>query len=110
MQLFTGIPMLAWLVLSGLFFAAGEFFSKRFALVPGVGLFLLIILVDVLSVTAWLPAIFERSQLSVTGVIWSVISLMLTVVIGVLFFQERLTLLQSLGLLAGFVSVVLLSL
>ena len=35
MQLFTGIPMLAWLVLSGLFFAAGEFFSKRFALVPG---------------------------------------------------------------------------
>ena len=83
--------------------------SKEFALRPGWDLFIFIIIVDVISVTTWLPAIFQKNQLSITGVIWSLVSLMLTVGVGILFFKEQLTLTQALGILLGVVAVVLLS-
>jgi len=109
MALFTLLPAWVWIIISGLFFAAGEFMSKEFALRPGWDLFIFIIIVDVISVTTWLPAIFQKNQLSITGVIWSLVSLMLTVGVGILFFKEQLTLTQALGILLGVVAVVLLS-
>jgi multidrug transporter EmrE-like cation transporter len=110
MQIFTVIPFWIWITISAIFFALGEFFSKKFALNPGWTLFALFIVVDVISATAWLPAIFEKNQLSTTGVIWSIISVAATVRIGVLAFSEKLTMVQCIGLAFGFVSVVLLSL
>jgi multidrug transporter EmrE-like cation transporter len=109
MQIFTAITFWIWIALSAIFFALGEFLSKKFALNPGWTLFVLFIIVDLISATAWLPAIFERSQLSTTGVIWSIVSVAATVLIGVLAFSEKLTLVQCIGLAFGFVSVVLLS-
>jgi len=109
MQIFTAITFWIWIALSAIFFALGEFISKKFALNPGWTLFVLFIIVDLISATAWLPAIFERSQLSTTGVIWSIVSVAATVLIGVLAFSEKLTLVQCIGLAFGFVSVVLLS-
>ncbi len=110
MELFTFLPAWVWIIISGLFFAAGEFLSKEFALRPGWSLFCFIIIVDVLSVTMWLPAIFQKNQLSTTGVIWSLASLMLTVGVGILIFREQLTTTKAVGILLGIVAVVLLSL
>ena len=110
MQLFTILPSWVWIIVSAVFFAGGEFLSKRFALNPGWSLLILFIVVDVISAMAWLPAIFERNQLSITGVIWSIVSLMATVLVGILVFNEKLTALQTIGLFMGFVAVVLLSL
>ena len=110
MAVFTFLPAWGWIVVSAIFFALGEFMSKKFALNPGWALFFTFILVDLISATAWLPAIFEKNQLSITGVIWSIVSLIATVLIGVLAFDEKLTLLQSIGLATGLVSVILLSL
>ncbi len=109
MTIFTAIPAWIWLVISGLFFAAGEFLSKKFALNPGWGIFAFIILVDIASITAWLPAIFQKNQLSTTGVVWSIVSLILTVSIGILMFGEKLTMIKVLGLFLGAIAVVLLS-
>jgi multidrug transporter EmrE-like cation transporter len=109
MNLFTLLPAWAWIVISSIFFAFGEFISKKFALNPGWTLFIVFLIVDILSAASWLPALFEKNQLSVTGVAWSVLSLMATVIIGIFVFNERLTLLQTLGLAAGLLSVVLLS-
>lgn len=110
MQTFTTIPFWIWITISAVFFAFGEFFSKKFALNPGWTLFAVFIVVDVISASTWLPAIFEKNQLSTTGVIWSIASVAATVLIGVLAFDEKLTLLQCTGLAFGVVSVVLLSL
>jgi multidrug transporter EmrE-like cation transporter len=110
MEIFTVIPVWIWITISSIFFAFGELLSKKFAINPGWTLFLLFILVDIISASAWIPAIFEKSQLSITGVIWSVVSLIATVLIGVLIFNEKLTLTQTIGLAAGIVSVILLSL
>jgi len=96
--------------LSTVFFAAGEFLSKKFALNPGWSLFAFIIVVDVISVTAWLPAIFEKNHLSTTGVVWSVVSLIMTALVGLLVFDEKLSSVQIVGIFLGLVSVALLSL
>jgi multidrug transporter EmrE-like cation transporter len=90
MSILTSVPAWIWLVISTIFFAAGEFLSKKFALNPGWSIFGFIILVDIASITAWLPAIFQKNQLSITGVVWSILSLIMTAVIGILVFGERL--------------------
>lgn len=73
-------------------------------------MFALIIVVDVISVTTWLPAIFEKNQLSITGVIWSLASIMATIMVGMIVFGEEMTLIQLLGCIAAVVSITLLSL
>ncbi|MDB5188080.1 MAG: hypothetical protein JWO50_600 [Candidatus Kaiserbacteria bacterium] len=110
MTFFTILPLWVWITISALFFAAGEFLSKKFALNPGWVLFTLFILVDIVSAASWLPAIYEKNQLSTTGVIWSIVSLVATIGIGVFAFNERLTLVQSIGVALGGVSIILLSL
>ena len=110
MTIFTVVPAWVWIAVSTVFFAFGEFLSKKFALNPGWGLFGFILLVDVISVTTWLPAIFEKNHLSTTGVVWSIVSLMMTALIGVLVFGEKLNTVQTVGIFLGIISVVLLSL
>ncbi len=110
MAIFSVVPAWAWIIVSTLFFAIGEFLSKKFALAPGWTIFALIVVVDVLSVTAWLPAIVEKNHLSTTGVVWSIASLVMTALIGILVFGERLTTLQGIGIVLGVAAVALLSL
>ena len=110
MELFTAIPYWIWIAISAIFFAFGEFLSKKFALNPGWTIFAAFLIVDTISAAAWIPAIFEKNQLSITGVVWSIVSLIATVGIGILIFNEKLTLIQSIGLVTGLISVTLLSL
>ncbi len=109
MVIFTIIPAWIWIAISAIFFAVGEFISKKFAISPGWTLFLTFIIVDIISASAWIPAIVQKNQLSITGVVWSIVSLIATVLIGILVFNEKFTLTQSIGLAIGFVSVILLS-
>ncbi|TSC65489.1 MAG: hypothetical protein G01um101477_462 [Candidatus Doudnabacteria bacterium Gr01-1014_77] len=109
MKFLLSINYFYWLVLSALFFAAGEFLSKKFALTPKLSFVLLIILAYTLGTLAWLPAILQKNQLSTVGVIWSVLSLLTTVLIGVLIFSEKLGYIGILGIVAAIVSIVLLS-
>jgi multidrug transporter EmrE-like cation transporter len=110
MKFLLSINYLIWLALSGVFFAAGEFMSKKFALNPRVTLVAGILVVYSLGVLAWLPAILQKNQLSIVGTIWSVLSLLTTVLIGILLFGEKLSLLGIIGIAAAVVAVALLSL
>ena len=98
-----------WLILSALFFASGEFLSKKFALAPNWHYVVVIVLIYAAGTLAWLPAILQKNQLSIVGAIWSVLSLMATVLIGVLIFHEKLSLVGIMGLILAVVSVFLLS-
>jgi len=109
MNIILSIPALAWLIISALFFAFGEFLSKKFALAPSIYYVLIIIGIYALGTLSWLPAIFQKNQLSVVGAIWSVLSLIATILIGLSVFNEKLTLTQSAGLVLGLVAVYLLS-
>ena len=92
-----------------MFFAVGEFFSKKFALGPRFTLVLLILLAYILGTLAWLPAILQKNSLSIAGTIWSVLSLFATVLIGILVFKEKLSIVGILGMVLAVISIVLLS-
>lgn len=110
MKFLLSINYLIWLVLAGVFFAAGEFLSKKFALNPKGILVVSILAVYSLGVLAWLPAILQKNQLSIVGAMWSVISLLTTVLIGLLLFGEKLNLIGIVGIITALIAVVLLSL
>ncbi|MCX6723082.1 MAG: hypothetical protein NT094_03360 [Candidatus Staskawiczbacteria bacterium] len=109
MKFFLSINYLVWLTLSAVFFAIGEFMSKKFALNPKTML-AGILAVYSLGVLAWLPAILQKNQLSIVGAIWSVLSLLTTVLIGLLVFGERLSSVGILGIITAVIAVALLSL
>jgi multidrug transporter EmrE-like cation transporter len=109
MNSLLAIPAIAWLVLSAMFFAFGEFLSKKFALAPSGFYVISIIFVYSLGTLAWLPAILQKNQLSIVGAIWSVLSLAATVLIGVLVFGEKLSFVGIAGIVLGAIAIALLS-
>ncbi len=109
MKFLLSINYLYWLVLSAVFFAVGEFFSKKFALGPRFTLALLILLAYILGTLAWLPAILQKNSLSIAGTIWSVLSLFATVLIGIAVFKEKLSIVGISGMVLAVISIVLLS-
>lgn len=110
MKFLLSIHYLVWLVLSGVFFAVGEFFSKKFALNPKVIIVFYILAMYIFGTLAWLPAILQKNQLSIVGAIWSVLSLLATVLIGVLIFREQLSTIGIIGIITAFIAIALLSL
>lgn len=109
MHLILSIPAIVWLIGSAIFFAIGEFLSKKFALAPSFSYVIIIIVVYSFGVLAWLPAILQKNQLSIVGTIWSVLSLLTTVMIGILIFGEKLNVIGIVGIIFAIVAVILLS-
>jgi multidrug transporter EmrE-like cation transporter len=109
MKALLSIHYIYWLVLSGVFFAIGEFMSKKFALNPKISFVLLMLASYILGSLAWLPAILQKNQLSIVGVMWSVLSVISTILIGVLIFNEKLSQFGVIGIALGIISVILLS-
>jgi multidrug transporter EmrE-like cation transporter len=68
-----------------------------------------LVCVYALGTLAWLPAILQKNQLSIVGVIWSVLSLLVTISIGVLLFGEKLGVVGIVGIATAIISIVLLS-
>ena len=109
MKSLLSINYLYWLILSATFFAIGEFWSKKFALNPKFFYVILVVVIYSFGTLAWLPAILQKNSLSIAGTIWSVMSLFATVLIGVLIFGERLSVVGIAGMITAVVAIVLLS-
>jgi len=109
MKFLLSINYIVWLVGSAIFFAVGEFLSKKFALNPKFLYIILILIIYSFGVLAWLPAILQRNSLSIVGTMWSVLSLLTTILIGVLIFGEKLSLLGIAGIIMAVLAIVLLS-
>lgn len=109
MKFLLSINYIIWLVVSALFFAVGEFLSKKFAINPRFLYVMLILFFYSLGTLAWLPAILQKNSLSIAGTIWSVLSLLATILIGVLIFKEQLSVIGIVGIILAFIAVVLLS-
>jgi multidrug transporter EmrE-like cation transporter len=100
---------MVWLIISAIFFAFGEFLSKKFALAPSFSYIVFIIAIYTLGTLAWLPAILEKNQLSIVGSMWSVLGVLATVLIGVLIFREKLNMVGVVEIIFAIVAVALLS-
>lgn len=109
MKFLLSINYIIWLVLSALFFAVGEFLSKKFALAPKLIYVILILFVYSLGTLAWLPAILQKNSLSIAGTIWSVLTLFATITIGVLIFGEKVSSIGIVGMVLAVIAIILLS-
>ena|SRR3989338_3018869 len=110
MKLILSVNYIVWLVVSALFFAVGEFFSKKFALNPRVIYVVYVLSAYIFGTLAWLPALLQKNQLSIVGAIWSVMSLLATISIGIIIFGEKLNTIGIIGIVLAFTSIILLSL
>jgi multidrug transporter EmrE-like cation transporter len=100
---------LFWIFASAIAFACGEFLSKSHALDPRpVKLFAIFVAYN-MGVFFWLPAIMQKKELAIVGTIWSVLSLMSTVLIGMILFNEKLNLHQGIGVILATASIIFLS-
>ncbi len=109
MDIIFRIPAFAWLILSAIFFAAGEYLSKKFALEPGWKYMAAVLAAYIMGTLAWLPAIMQKNQLSTTGTAWLLLSIMATLGIGLLVFHEKVNALQAAGIILAIISLALLN-
>ncbi len=105
---FLSVPAIVWLLISSVFFAAGEFLSKKWGMAPNFNNTILVIIAYSISSLLWLPALLHKNQLAIMGTFWLVLATIATVAIGVLVFHEKLNNLQWLGVLLALVALGLL--
>jgi len=91
-----------WIVLSLLFFAAGEAASKLWAANPRWWLFAAAISAYVACEIPWLVALRTRNHLTSLGTAWSVGAVLATILLGALVFGETISAKQYVGIVFAF--------
>jgi multidrug transporter EmrE-like cation transporter len=109
LKAFFSINYFYWLLISMVFYAGGEFFSKKFALVPKVSFVIFLLLFYSLGALSWIVALHGKDELADVGVMWAVMSMLVTVSIGIFIFRERLNAAGIIGIILAAVAIVLLS-
>ena len=110
MQYLTSIPAFAWLLISAIFYAMGEYASKIWGMKPDIPLVIFVAIVSTISAITWLPALLHKNQLSVMGTIWLIMATAATLSIGVLVFGEEMTFTKTVGVALAVVSMILINL
>jgi len=100
--------ILLFLALSAVFFASGEFFSKKWADEPRTLYAILLFLSYNVGIALWMPAIRETKTLAVTGMMWLLLGIVATTLIGTMVFHERIDPKQCAGLALATMACVLL--
>lgn len=104
-----GFIVFFWLFLSIICFGFGEYFSKIFTTNPTVKIACLVVFSYACGSLSWLPAIYKVKLLAVVGTVWTVLSLLMTLFVGLVMFHEPITTTQIIGIVFGLISVILLT-
>jgi len=91
------------------FYAGGEYLSKKFAMNPRLNTLILILIFYSLGVLAWLAALWRRNDLAIVGTTWATLSVLVTISIGIFIFGEKLNTLGLVGIITATVAIFLLS-
>lgn len=110
MSFVTVVPYYVWIIISALLTATGELLSKEFGDTHRTGFMIAAFIAYSLGTIAWFPSIFEKDQLLIVGVMWSVLSLATTVAIATLIFGEHFNTMSAIGIALAFAAVICLSL
>lgn len=109
MNILISIPAIVWLLISALFFAAGEFLSKLWGQAPSIRLAILVVLVYSFGAITWLPALLHKNQLSIMGMLWLLLGVIATILIGVFVFHEHLNIYQIVGVVLALLAMILIN-
>lgn len=90
---------LLWILLSLLFFAAGEAASKHWSEhTDRYWYAVLAVFTYIICEIPWLIALKEKSHLTSLGTLWSIGAVVVTILVGMVWFKETITLKQEIGL------------
>lgn len=98
------IPLLLLVV----FEACADIIAKYFAITNKIWIAIGALFVYALANVFWLISLKNGAELATGAVIFSIVSEVLAILIGVLIYHEQLSLTQGLGIILGLVSLVLL--
>lgn len=109
LSLASKIPVLVLLGIGVAFVVAGDVFAKLWSFHPDKSLLFWITVVAYgLSSFFYIPTLL-REGLVITSILWSLLGFVGFLVVGLIFFKEHLTLIQTIGVGLGIVSLVILS-
>ena len=109
MKMFMAIPAYIWLIGSALFFAGGEYLSKKWGMHPSTLSGAVVVLIDAVSTFLWLPALLHKNQLAITGTAWLLLAMIATLAIGLMVFREHLNPYQVTGVFLAGIALILLN-
>lgn len=101
---------IVWLVISSICYAIGGYFSKKYALSQDTFLLICLLIAYNIGSITWIPAICQKSDLALVGTLWAVLSSLITIIVGIVIFQESITLLNGIGIFFAIISIIFLSL
>ncbi len=109
MHVISCVPAWGWLLISALFVGAGDFLAKKFGMHPTAGAAVIAVAVYSVGTITWLPVLLKHNELARMGMIWYVLTMIATVVIGVGVFHEALLVRHWAGIVLAVAGLVLLS-
>jgi drug/metabolite transporter (DMT)-like permease len=98
-----------WLMVASLFYAAGEYYSKRWADHGGWYNIAMLFVTYMVGVALWLPALKITKTLAVTGMLWLMLAILTATLLGIFMFEEKLTACQWTGVAMAIIACVLLT-
>jgi multidrug transporter EmrE-like cation transporter len=109
MQALLYVPAWAWLLASASFVGAGDYLAKKFGTHPSFIAAAVTLGTYSMGTMCFLPVLLHKNELARMGMIWYILSMLATVVIGICVFHEILTVRQWTGLVLAGTGLVLLS-
>jgi multidrug transporter EmrE-like cation transporter len=101
--------MYLWLMLSVMLNVLGEYYCKLWANRPAWALALVACVLYGLSGITWLPVLLHKNQISTMAVIWFLLAIIFTFLLGTVYFHEKVNGFNVAGVLLAIVAVVFLS-
>ena len=90
-------------------YCSGEILSKYWGIKPVPWLGLIVMLCYTAGSFCWLGIMVQRNQLALMSLIWQVLTTVISVAVGILYFHEKLTMLQWSGAVLTIIGFILLA-
>lgn len=108
-NLFNKLPVIVLLIISSIGVISGDFFAKYWSIKQKAIFFVLAVLGYLVSSFFYIPTLL-REGLVITSIIWSLLSIIGFLFIGLIIFHEKLTVIQYVGVFIGILALIILSL
>ena len=99
-----------WYIASMFFYVIAEYYSKCYANKANWMLLILISVCYGINGAFWLPALKENNSLTIMSTIWAISYCIFSIAIGMILFNETISIVQSIGVLLGITAVILMCL
>jgi multidrug transporter EmrE-like cation transporter len=109
MKSFLSLPTIVYFIVSVVFVTLGDYLGKEWSISKSSWLLVLAVGCSTLSGLFYFPLLLKE-KLVVTSMLWTFLSIAGFLLVGLVIFKETLTSIQSIGLVMGAISIVLLSL